>query len=367
MKTVLIFTNTESSIYNFRRELVQRLIAEKNKVVIALTVEDKSNYLIKLGCDVVNIKVERHGTNPATDFVLLINYIKLIKRIQPDIVLTYTIKPNIYGSIASRFCRTPHINNVTGLGTAFHKKGGLRYLLLWMQKMAYKKSSCVFFQNSVNMKFFKQKRIVNQKNRLLPGSGVNLTIHKFEKYPELISPVRFITIARIRKDKGFHELFSAIKEIHQKNNNVEFHVIGSPEDKSCEKTIINMNAKNEIIYHGFKMQEEVHDLIASCHCTILPSYHEGMANVLLESAAAGRPCLASNIPGCRDAIIDEITGYLFHVKDANSLTRAIQRFIELPHPEKEKMGIAGRKKMEEEFDRNLVINAYLEEIKKTLQ
>jgi galacturonosyltransferase len=366
MNRVLILANAESAIYNFRRELLQRLVAENYEVTVAVPVADKSEVFRQIGCRVVNTKVSRHGTNPIVDALLLLNYIKLIKQHKPDVVLTYTVKPNVYGSLACRYCRIPYINNITGLGSALQKDNVLKKILQRMQKAAYKKSACVFFQNQSNLALFKKQGIVNGPTRLIPGSGVNLAMHKFEEYPPASEPVRFFIVSRIRQDKGFDEFFAAVKTVKARHQNVEFHIAGWLEDEGYRQTLDDMQQRNLISYHGVLSHEEVHTLIANCHCAVLPSYHEGMANVLLEAAAAGRPCLASDIPGCKEAIDNETSGCLFAVKDAGSLIQAIERFIELPYSEKVKMGIAGRNKMEKEFDRNIVINAYLEKIQEAI-
>lgn len=366
MNTVLILANDETTIYNFRRELLQRLVQEKYKVVVCFPRSTKAQNIVDIGCEFVDIPVNRNGINPLEDFQLLLKYRSILKKYKPDVVLTYTIKPNVYGSVACQLNRVPYLNNVTGLGSIFAKKTILQSLVLLLQRFAYKQSQCVFFQNRSNYSYFKDKKIVGTNVRVIPGSGVNLQLHSYEEYPLQNEPIRFITVSRVRTDKGFNELFAAARKIKSKYKDVEFHIVGWYEDPYYEKIVHSLVAEKIIIYHGAKLQEEVHNLIRHCHCIVHPSYHEGMANVLLEGAACGRPIIASNIPGCKETFDEGISGLGFRVKDLIDLEKRMFEFIELPYLEKIKMGQAGRQKIEKEFDRNIVIKAYVEEISKII-
>jgi glycosyltransferase involved in cell wall biosynthesis len=361
---ILILANENSTIYNFRRELLHRLVAEKYEVIISLPQHERNIEFEKIGCKIDEIKLSRSGTNPLKELALLYSYKKQIKRIKPDVVLTYTAKPNIYGSLACQKLHIPYINNVTGLGSMFQSENIIKKIMLVLQKKAYKKSSCVFFQNESNQKYFIEKNIVGKNNSLLPGSGVNLNLHIFEEYPKDDGKIKFILVSRVRKDKGFDEMFEAIRKLSVLYQNIEFHIVGWYEDDKYKKKIDEMVENYPVVYHGSLTQEQVHELIKECHCLIHPSYHEGMANVLLEAASTGRPVLASNIPGCRETFDEGVTGYGFKVKDVNSLVCNVIKFINLSYEQKKEMGIAGRKKMGTEFDRQIVINYYLEEIKK---
>lgn len=363
MNKILIIANDNSTIYNFRRELVQCLLEENFHVIISLPKNERNKIFIEMGSTVEETELSRFGTNPIKEFFTIIKYIRLIRKASPDVVLTFTAKPNIYGSLACSKCNVPYINNITGLGAVFQSENLIKKIMMLLQRKVYKTSHCVFFQNVSNQKYFEERNIVGPNTTLLPGSGVNLKLHKFEPYPDDHN-IRFILVCRVRKDKGIDELFEAIKVISQKSGVVEFHIVGWYEDDEYREKLDYMKKNYPVIYHGSKSQEEVHELIAKCHCLIHPSYHEGMSNVLLEGAATGRPCLASNISGCKETIDDGITGFLFDVKNSNSLIGAILKFMNLSYEEKIKMGILGRKKMEAEFDRQIVVNAYLKEIKK---
>lgn len=364
MTRVLILANDNSTIYNFRRELLRRLIHDEYEVIISVPADDRNEVLESMGCLIEEIKLNRAGINPLQEVIVLGDYIRSIRKWQPDVVLTYTAKPNIYGSLACQFCGVPYINNVTGLGSTFQRDGFLKKVLLLLQKTAYRKSQRVFFQNASNKSYFERLGIVGDNGVLLPGSGVNLSLHKCEPYPEDCGTVRFITVSRVRKDKGFDELFDAITEVAVQRPNVEFHVVGWFEDDEYREKLDEMQRDYPVTYHGSKSQEEVHGLMARSHCLLHPSHHEGMSNVILEASATGRPCLASNIPGCKEAISDNETGLLFEVQNGESLKEAILHFLALPYERQARMGRLAREKMEKEYDRQMVVRAYLDEIKR---
>lgn len=356
---ILVLANFGMGLYNFRKELLEELIKQDNEVYISLPDDEYVPKLEKIGCKFIDTHLERRGTNPLTDFKLLLDYVGIIKRIKPDVVLTYTIKPNVYGGIACAITKTPFITNITGLGTSVENKGLIQKITLMLYKLGLRKASCVFFQNQTNRKFFEDNRIFKSKTMLIPGSGVNLKQHKFEEYPMSDEKVRFLFIGRIMKAKGIEELFEAAKLVKENYPNVQFDLIGGTEENYNEK-LDELERLDLIKYHG--QQDDVHSFIRKSHATILPSYHEGLANVLLESASSGRPVLASRVPGCAETYDDGLTGFGFEVMNVDSLVDAIIKFINLPYDEKREMGIAGRRKMENEFDRKIVINAYFQEI-----
>lgn len=346
-------------LFNFRKELLEKLISEENDVYVSLPYDEYVPKLKRLGCKYIESKVDRRGTNPINDMKLLIQYIKVIKNVKPDVVLTYTIKPNIYGGIACRITKVPYLTNITGLGTAIENRGLIQKITLSLYSLGLKNSTCVFFQNEFNRSFFADNNIVKGKTKLIPGSGVNLEHHKCEDYPSDDKTIRFVFIGRIMKAKGIEELFQAAKKVKEIYSNVEFDLVGASEE-DYTKQLSELEGWGIIKYHG--QQSDVHSFIKNSHGIILPSYHEGTANVLLESASTGRPILASRVPGCIETFEDDITGLGFKVRSVPSLVEAIIKFIKLPYHQKKQMGIEGRKKMEEEYDRKLVIDAYLQEI-----
>jgi glycosyltransferase involved in cell wall biosynthesis len=359
---ILVLANFGMGLYKFRKELLEALI-KNNDVYISLPNDEYVPKLEKLGCQFIETRLERRGTNPLNDLNLLLHYIRTIKRINPDIVLTYTIKPNVYGGIASRLTRTPYITNITGLGTAVENRGLIQKVTLNLYRIALKNASCIFFQNAANQKFFTQHSIIKTKTRMIPGSGVNLENHPFEEYPEENGGIKFLFIGRIMKAKGIEELLQAAQKVKEKYTSVQFDLIGGIEEEYHQQ-LFELQNLGVINYHG--QQEDVHSFIKKAHVTILPSYHEGTSNVLLESASSGRPVLASMVPGCIETFEDDVSGIGFEVRSVESLEEAILKFIRLPFAEKRAMGLAGRRKMEKEFDRELVIHSYLDEINKTL-
>lgn len=218
----------------------------------------------------------------------------------------------------------------------------------------------VFFQNTANKEFFKKEGLIRSKSRLIPGSGVNLEQHKYEPYPNVPRyGDKFLFVGRIMKDKGIGELFEAAKQIKKLYSNVTFDIVGGFEEDYSEKI---KELENDGIIKYWGQQLEVHDFYKKCSAVVLPSYHEGMANVLLEASSTGRPVLASNIPGCRETFDEGITGFGFKEKSAEKLTDSLKHFIELDYDKKADMGMAARKKITREFDRNIVVNAYINEL-----
>ncbi len=356
---VLVLSNFGMGLYKFRKELLQELIKQGHKVFVSLPNDEYVPLLESLGCEYIESNVDRRGTNPLADMKLLFSYINITNKIKPDIVLTYTIKPNVYGGIACRITKTPYLPNITGLGTAVENEGLMQKITLNLYKIALKNAECIFFQNEPNRQFFIDRGIIKNKSKVIPGSGVNLEQHPYEEYPSDKENIRLLFIGRIMKAKGIDELLEAAKQIKVSYENVEFHLVGFCEEGYSEE-LRELNDSGIIHYHG--QQDDVHKFIKDSHATILPSYHEGTSNVLLESASTGRPILASNVTGCKETFDAGVSGIGFEVKSVKALISAIQQFLDLPHENKEQMGIAGRKKMELEYDRKIVINAYLEQI-----
>lgn len=360
-KKVLILVNHNVVIYNFRKELVQRLVAEKYEVFLSCPQGNRIEGLKQMGCNYIETDVERRSKNPFTDLSLLRHYKGIMREIKPDVVLSYTIKPNIYGGIAARKYHIPQLANITGLGTSIEDGGFSSKIILGLYKYGIKAAKTVFFQNQSNLDFFKTKGIVNDNFALIPGSGVNLKENSFELYPEETDKTVLLIIGRMMKNKGTGEILEAAEQIKKTHSDVIFRFIGFPDDDW--KPIIDEAVKNGIVeYPG--NQTDVHSFIKNSHATLMASYHEGMSNVLLETAATGRPVIASNIPGCREIFDEGITGIGFKPKNTKDLIRAIEQFLSLPRETCAKMGKAAREKVEKSFDRNIVVNEYLKHIEK---
>lgn len=363
LKKVLVLANDNSTIFNFRRELLERLLKEGYEIFVSVPPHRRNAVFGQMGCTVIQTDISRKGTNPLKEWHVYREYLRILRDVRPDVVLTYTIKPNIYGSLACKKMGIPYINNVTGLGSMLQRENIVGKAFIFLQRLAYRKSYCVFFQNSSNMQYFKDKKVVGDRAVLLPGSGVNLDLHRFRPYPPEESGIRFIVVSRLRYDKGYEELFRAIELLKEKIQGIaEFHIVGWIEESAYEARLKELEEYLPIVYHGEKSQEEVHNLIAGSHCLIHPSHHEGMSNVMMEAAAAGRPLIASDIPGCCEIIDVNKTGFTFKVKDAEALAEAVLRFLSLTRPEREEMGRKGHEKMVKYFDRQIVIDAYLEKI-----
>lgn len=361
MKKILIIANHASGLYKFRKELLQELLSQNMEVYAALpTNHENAKKIEELGVKLIATKLDRRGMNPIRDFKLMLQYWKITKQIKPDIILTYTIKPNIYGGMVARIRKIPNICTITGVGTAFQKDNFVRKFLVKLYQIALKNAKCVFFQNASNQELFTKLQIVAGKTKIVPGSGVNLQENCFEKYPEK-KGLKFIFVGRIMKEKGIYEFLEMAKYIKSQNENVVFKVYGDSEEEEA-KNLLDQYAQEKIVeYVGY--QNEMHKAFQEASCLIVPSYHEGTSNVMLEAAATGRPIIASNIPGCKEIINQGETGFVFEVKNIADLTQKVQCFIDLSEQEKIQMGQKARKKVEQEFDRKMVINSYLEEIK----
>lgn len=361
-KKVLILSNSIIGLHSFRKEVISAIRDSGYEVIISVPDGDAphSSFFENIGCQIEKIAFDRRGTNPFADLVMLMKYYRLINKVRPDVVLTYTIKPNIYGGMAARICHVPQMANITGLGDAVENGGWLQKITVILYRIGLKKARKVFFQNADNRDFCLKARIVKSESELLPGSGVNLRHHTYQPYPEDDGRVRFLFIGRLLIDKGIREYFDAARAIKIKYPETEFQILG-PIEGSVKRQLEELTQGGIIIHFG--TTTDVRPFIGTVECTVMPSYHEGMSNVNLESAANGRPIITSNIPGCRETVEDSKTGYLIEARDTQSLIEVLERFIRLPYAEKVRMGKEGRRKMEREFDRQIIVNAYLQSIK----
>lgn len=362
-RTVVLIGNHHLTIYNFRKELIIRLLLENYRVVVLLPYTEEAEKIRALGCEIVDVPVDRRGMNPFKDLKLLFTYWKLLRQINPDMVLTYTIKPNIYGGFVCRKERIPYMATVTGLGSAMEGKGPVQYLTSFLYRHSMKKAECIFFQNERNRQVFEERGIRGRFTRLVAGSGVDLEHFTYQEMPTG-EVTRFLFISRIMREKGIEEYLKTAKQIRQKYPTTEFWILGFCED-AYEGVLQELQEQGVIRYFG--MQEDVIPFLASSQCLVHPSYAEGLSNVCLEAAATGRSIIASDIPGCRECIEDGITGFLVKPKNAEDLAEKIEKFLALEYNERKHMGELGRKKMEREFSREKVVDAYLEEIQNRLR
>ncbi len=360
MKRVLFLVNHDVVIYNFRLEIVERLIADGHEVHISSPYGERIDDLVKIGCKYHEIVLSRHGMNPVKELGLIRTYKKLIKEVKPDICFGFTIKPNIYGAIAARSFKVPFVANITGLGTAVENPGVAQAISIMLYKYAFRGIQKVFFQNTENRQFFIDHKIAIGKHDLLPGSGVNLTRFAPLHYPD-DSTTEFVFISRIMKEKGIDQYLDAAEYITKKYENVKFHICGFCEAEY--KGRLDECIKNGIVNnHG--MVRDVKEVLKVTHCTIHPTYYpEGLSNVLLESSACARPIITTDRSGCREVIDDGINGYICKQKDSQDLIKQVEKFLGLSWEEKKAMGVAGRVKVEREFDRQIVVEKYVKELR----
>lgn len=350
-KRILILANNSDGLYGFRNELL-RSLSEKGELVTSVPDDGRFGELEKIGCRVIETSVDRRGINPVKDLGLCLRYWKLLRREKPDLVITYTIKPNIYGGLVSRMLRIPYAVNITGLGTAFQNPGLLRSLVTFLYKIALKKAKVVFFENSGNRQVFLDAKIVpEEKTCLLSGAGVNLEHFTCAPYPEE-ETTRFLFVGRVMREKGVDELFCAMERLIAEGENCTLDILGGYEE-DYEATIRRHEAAGWLRYHGYV--KDVRPYIEKAHCFVLPSYHEGMANTNLECAAMCRPVITSDIPGCREAVIPGESGLLCKPQDADSLYETMKHFLSVPVQIRTQMGKAGRAHMENVFDKRKVV------------
>lgn len=356
---ILIICNCPIGLEVFRGMLIRELVKQGNMVYAIVPKSDEKkeidaeNKIKEMHCGIKRIPMERRGMNPVKDLSLLIEYYKTIKKLKPDLVITYTIKPNIYGGFACKVLKIPYAVNITGLGTAFQKDGMLKKLVVTMYKTALKKAKVVFFENIENRDIFVQEKILPiEKTYVLAGAGVDLERFQYTEYPQDEEKTRFLFVGRVMQEKGMDELFETMQRLNKDGYPCSLDVMGGFEENYSEQ-IKKYENEGWLNYHGY--QNDVRPFIAKSHCFVLPSWHEGMANTNLECAAMGRPVITSKIHGCMEAVEDGVNGYLCEKKNVDSLYEKMKRMCELSYEEKKAMGVAGRERMEKVFDKRKVV------------
>lgn len=363
---IALMTNDDDDIYCFRKELIDALVDAGYQVLISCPYGEKFELMKSIPYIYDNPKIDRRGTSIVNDGKLFFHYRKLLKKYRPDVVLAYTAKPNVYGSIAAHQLHIPVINNITGFGSVLKKRGLMQKFIMALFRMAYKKSDCIMFQNDTNMKLAKMLGMIHGEYHLIPGSGVDTERYPLQPYPAE-EPVVFNYIGRILHDKGVDDYIEAARRIRKKYSKTEFHMIGfiEPTEIHYERKLEASENEGIIQYHG--SQRDVRPYIAKAHAIIHPStYGEGMSNVLLENASSGRPLITTDNPGCRETVRHNETGFIFPGGNVDALCDTIEKFIQMPNAERAKMGEQGRKYVQEHFSRNIVIEAYLKKIREIL-
>ena len=359
MKKVMMISNVSRGLFGFRKELIERLLKENCEVSILAADTGKVDELRKMGCKFTAVAMDSHGTNPLTELKLVNLYKKLISREQPDIALTYTIKPNIYAGMACASLHIPYIANITGLGTAVEKKSLYQKPMVLLYKYGLRKAQKVFFQNSENMAFMLRHKAVQGPYELIPGSGVNLERFCPLPYPQQ-ETLDFAFISRITREKGIDQYLDAAKHFRKKYPQTRFHICGKC-DATYEAVLQELHQAGIVIYHG--RIDDIPGMHRISCCTVHPTYYpEGMSNVLLESCACARPIITTDRPGCREIVEDGVNGFVVRQKDSIDLIEKMERFLSLSWEQRRDMGLAGRAKVEREFDRNIVVEKYVREI-----
>ncbi len=364
-KKILLIGNCYYVIFRFRKELIRRCVDEGFEVWTAFPngshgeKELGSDTAERMGCHFAEIKMRRRSFHPGGELQVYLALKKLIEQIRPDLILTFTIKPNLYGGMLARKCKIPYLMNITGLGSALGKNGLLPRLLRSLTIRNMEHASCVFFQNIHDRNYFLRHGYTGRNVQMLPGSGVNLEEYKRLPYPD-DSLIRFLYIARVMREKGIEE-FLELAKYYADREDVEFHICGD-----CEEDYLNILKKMQqekiIVYHG--QVSEVKKYMAMAHCVVLPTfYHEGVPNTLLEAMACARPVITTDHPGCRETVEDGASGYLCKIQDSAQLIHKVEQFLSLSGERKESMGLNGRRKAEQEFDRTIVVSAYMKGIK----
>lgn len=364
MAKLLFISNKDNNFYNFRSEKILKLKDLGHEIVLLCPYGKKIDYFTDKGCRFIDLSIDRRGTNPFKDLVLIKNYIRILKEEKPDAVLTYTTKSSIYGGIACRLRKIPYIVNNAGLIESSNYSWYVGFVLDMLYRIGFGGAACMMYQNHQERDYV--NKLLNNKAhfRELPGSGVNLNDFVFKPYPSHDEKIIFNFVARIVKFKGIDEYLACAKAIKSKYPQTEFRLFGDYDDDEYRKIIADLEDQNIVKYMGIQMN--MRPFIEECHAAIHPSYYEGMTNVVLEHSSSGRPCIGSDVSGVYEGIDDGKTGFISEVRNSDSLIAAVEKFILLPQEEKVAMGKAAREKMEREFDRNIVTNIYIEEIDKIL-
>lgn len=360
---ILFLSNSIGGLINFRYELIEHLCQRGDEVLVSSPIEASPKRLEDVGCRIIPMEMSQRGTNPVGEYRLLKSYESLLEREQPNVVLAYTIKPNIYGSVACRKYHIPIIANVTGLGIAIENGGIMQKISMALYKWGFKESDFVYFQNQESMDFFSRFHVESKAQALIAGSGVNLERFAYSDYPNSNDGIHFLFISRILPQKGIQQYLDVADAIRWKRKDVFFHIVGIKDEPYYSNLIEEKAKESVVIYHG--QQTDVRPFIAQCHCLVHPSFYpEGLSNVCLESSAMGRPVITTDKSGCREVVDDGVTGFIVKQQDTIDLLEKVERFIGLPHKQKMDMGMQAHKKVEREFNRADVVKRYIETIDK---
>jgi glycosyltransferase involved in cell wall biosynthesis len=358
---IAIVLNTSWNIYNFRMNFVASLQSQGHEVHTVAPVDDFTHFLTAAGCIHHPLRMDSRGANPVKDTALIIELWSIYRKMRPDIILHYTIKPNVYGSLAAGILGIPVINNVCGLGTVFLKDNLVSAIAISLYRISFRFASKVFFQNPEDLSLFLDKKLVApEKTDLVPGSGIDL--NKFQPVAfKRNSSFTFLLISRLITDKGILEYIKAVEQLRAQGINARFQILGAKDPshkRGIELNTIDAWIRNGIIeYLG--TTTDVRQFIHQADCIVLPSYREGTPRTLLEAASSAKPIIATDVPGCHQVVRHEFNGLLCKPKSPEDLAEKMDSMANFDDATIKKLGENGRQKMEEEFDEKVVIDKYI--------
>lgn len=365
--TIVVSANTSWYVWNFRLTLIREIRSLGHTVIVVAPRDSYSGRFASEGIEYHDVYIRAKGKNPLHEILTFFSYVNIYYKTRSNIALQYTIKPNLYGSLAARLLNITVINNVSGLGAAFNSKGPTLYLITRMYKLAFKKAYRVFFQNANDASEFTELCLVDEKKTsLLPGSGVNLSC--FTPRPKSGGVFTFLFIGRLLREKGVEDFIRAATLVRMKlDKPVAFHLVGNhdPSDSHMADKALIDEAVNKGIISVQGQVDSIIDWISTSDCVVLPSYYrEGIPRSLLEAAACAKPLIAADSIGTREPVIDGLNGFLCKPRDPSDLADCMLKMISLSESDRHTMGKESRKIAEKRFDERIVINAYLDLIQR---
>lgn len=363
---IVATVNAAWNLVNFRMGVLRAMI-DRGDEVVAVTPDDPvcRALLADAGIRMVTLPMDSAGISPVRDLALLAGYRRVLAKERPAAMLGYTIKPNVYGSLAARSLGVPTLNNISGLGTGFMREGMLNRVVRGLYRVGLAGAHTVFFQNADDRAQFVDLRLVRpEQTALLPGSGIDLKRFSPASPAPPNRPLRFLLVARMLWDKGVGEYVEAARMVRAEHPHVRFGLLGgigaANRTAIPAATVEGWVREGVVDYHP--PVDDVREAMAQADVIVLPSYREGTSRVLLEASALARPMITTDVPGCRDVVEDGIAGLLVKVRDAGSLADAMRRMIACTPAERAAMGDAARARVERDYDEQRVIDIYLDRI-----